>query len=40
MLVRLLYFYEMYGLKEVVMMTFKKQKPFFLKQVLKMQQEH
>ena len=39
MLVRLPYFYKMYGLNKVVMMPFKKQKPFLLKQVAKMQQE-
>ena len=33
--VRLSYFYKIYGLNEVVIMPFKKQKPFFLKQVPK-----
>ena len=37
-LVRLSYFYKIYGLNEVVIMPFKKQKPFFLKQVPKIQE--
>ena len=37
-LVRLSYFYKIYGLNEVAIMPFKKQKPFFLKQVPKIQE--
>ena len=40
MLVQWPCFYKMYGLNQVITMPFKKQKPFFLKQIPKMQQEH